>query len=131
MQVDKIHSLPLLVAVEWTFIYLPIIFHTVYGIYLGVAGRPNVGQYNYGKNWAYFSSASAPPSCLLYPVPRAEHEGPVRRSADVRARKPRHAEHDQPHQSPLVGHLAGLSDRPARRHISPRHGLWTGAITWA
>ena len=28
-QVDKIHSLPFLPVVEWTFIYLPILFHTI------------------------------------------------------------------------------------------------------
>lgn len=52
-QVNKIHDLPLLWAVEWTFIYLPIIYHTVYGIWITVTGKPNVGSYPYGKNWAY------------------------------------------------------------------------------
>jgi succinate dehydrogenase / fumarate reductase cytochrome b subunit len=52
-QVDKIHSLPFLAIIEWTAIYLPIIFHTVYGIYHGLAMRPNVGEYNYTKNWFY------------------------------------------------------------------------------
>jgi succinate dehydrogenase / fumarate reductase cytochrome b subunit len=53
-QVDKIHSLPLLPAVEWIFIYLPILYHTIYGIWIVATGQPNVGNYNYGKNWAYF-----------------------------------------------------------------------------
>lgn len=52
-QVDKIHSLPLLPLIEWTFIYLPILFHTVYGIWIVITGQPNVGSYGYGKNWAY------------------------------------------------------------------------------
>ena len=54
MQVDKIHSLPFLPVIEWTFIYLPILFHTVYGIWITLTGQPNVGHYQYGKNWAYF-----------------------------------------------------------------------------
>src|SRR5881392_879478 len=33
-QVNKIHSLPFLWAIEWAFIFLPIIFHTVYGIWI-------------------------------------------------------------------------------------------------
>ena len=53
MQVDKIHSLPFLSAVEWIAIYLPLLFHTFYGIYIMVAGRPNVGSYPYPKNWFY------------------------------------------------------------------------------
>src|SRR3954462_11543901 len=41
MQVDKIHSLPILWAIEWAFIYLPILFHTVYGFYIVFTGQPN------------------------------------------------------------------------------------------
>jgi succinate dehydrogenase / fumarate reductase cytochrome b subunit len=52
-QVDKIHSLPFLPAIEWIFIYLPILFHTVYGIYIAVAARWNVGNYPYSKNVYY------------------------------------------------------------------------------
>jgi succinate dehydrogenase / fumarate reductase cytochrome b subunit len=53
-QVNKIHSLPFLLAIEWTFIFLPIIFHTVYGIWITFTGQPNVGNYGYAKNWFYF-----------------------------------------------------------------------------
>jgi len=53
MQVDKIHSLPFLWAVEWAFIYLPIIYHTIYGIWITLTGQPNVGAYGYAKNWFY------------------------------------------------------------------------------
>src|SRR5829696_8640748 len=52
-QVAKIHSLPFLSAIEWTFIYLPILFHTVYGIWITVTGQPNVDRYPYRKNQFY------------------------------------------------------------------------------
>ncbi len=52
-QVDKIHSLPFLPAVEWTLIYLPILYHTFYGIWIVATGQPNVDRYRYGKNWFY------------------------------------------------------------------------------
>lgn len=52
-QVDKIHSLPFLPVVEWTFIYLPILYHTAYGIWITVTGQPNVNRYSYTKNWFY------------------------------------------------------------------------------
>ena len=52
-QVDKIHSLPFLWALEWGLIYLPILYHTVYGIYITVTAQPNPLSYPYGKNWAY------------------------------------------------------------------------------
>ena len=53
IQVGKIHALPFLAVIEWTFIYLPILFHTVYGIYLTVRAQPNVNHYPYAKNWFY------------------------------------------------------------------------------
>jgi succinate dehydrogenase / fumarate reductase cytochrome b subunit len=54
MQVDKIHSLPFLLAVEWAFIYLPIIYHTLYGLLITFTGQPNALSYPYAKNWFYF-----------------------------------------------------------------------------
>jgi succinate dehydrogenase/fumarate reductase cytochrome b subunit (b558 family) len=53
LQVDKIHSLPFLPAIEWGMIFLPIIYHTIYGIWITLSGAPNVGNYPYGKNWMY------------------------------------------------------------------------------
>jgi succinate dehydrogenase / fumarate reductase, cytochrome b subunit len=53
IQVNKIHDLPFLPVIEWTFIYLPIIYHTIYGIWITFTGRPNVSNYPYGKNVFY------------------------------------------------------------------------------
>lgn len=53
VQVDKIHSLPFLFVVETVFIYLPLLFHAVYGIWITVTGKPNVANYPFGKNWFY------------------------------------------------------------------------------
>jgi succinate dehydrogenase / fumarate reductase cytochrome b subunit len=52
-QVNIIHGLPLLLAIEWTFIYLPIIFHTIYGIWIVATGQPNIDKYKYTKNYFY------------------------------------------------------------------------------
>ena len=51
--VYQIHSLPLLPVIEWTFIFLPIIFHAVYGIVIVRSGLPNNSSYPYRKNWRY------------------------------------------------------------------------------
>lgn len=52
-QVNKIHELPFLIAVEWTFIFIPILFHTVYGTWIIFTGQPNVSSYPYFKNTLY------------------------------------------------------------------------------
>lgn len=54
VQVNKIHDLPVLWAFEWGLIYLPIIYHTVYGTWITLTGQPNVGNYSYKKNWFWF-----------------------------------------------------------------------------
>jgi succinate dehydrogenase / fumarate reductase cytochrome b subunit len=53
VQVDKIHALPMLWAWEWGLIYLPILFHIIYGIWIIATGQPNTTSYPYGKNWFY------------------------------------------------------------------------------
>ena len=40
-------------SIEWTFIYIPILYHTIYGIWITLTGQPNVTQYPYGKNIFY------------------------------------------------------------------------------
>ncbi|MEL7237669.1 MAG: hypothetical protein AAGK78_02315 [Planctomycetota bacterium] len=53
-QVNKIHDLPFLIVIELVAIIFPILFHAIYGTMIVVAGRPNVSNYGYAKNWAYF-----------------------------------------------------------------------------
>lgn len=53
LQVDQIHRLPLLWAWEWGLIYLPILYHIVYGLWITLTGQPNNSSYPYSKNWFY------------------------------------------------------------------------------
>ncbi|MEM7809326.1 MAG: hypothetical protein AAF561_14545 [Planctomycetota bacterium] len=65
-QVDKIHDLPFLVAIEWTAILIPLIFHAGYGILVAIAGRPNVTSYGFAKNWAYTAQRATSWVLLLF-----------------------------------------------------------------
>jgi succinate dehydrogenase / fumarate reductase cytochrome b subunit len=52
--VDLIHSLgPFLPIVEWTFIFLPILFHAVVGVMIVQSGTVNYGSYRYMGNFRY------------------------------------------------------------------------------
>jgi succinate dehydrogenase / fumarate reductase cytochrome b subunit len=51
--VEDIHHIPYLLFIEIFGIFLPLLFHSVYGIFISVEARPNVGNYNYGRNWFY------------------------------------------------------------------------------
>jgi succinate dehydrogenase / fumarate reductase cytochrome b subunit len=53
-RVDMIHSLgPLLVPIEWAFIFLPMLFHAAVGFMIIATGLPNVGSYSYMGNVRY------------------------------------------------------------------------------
>lgn len=53
-RVDMIHSLgPLLVPIEWAFIFLPMLFHATVGFIIISTGLPNVGSYAYMGNVRY------------------------------------------------------------------------------
>jgi succinate dehydrogenase / fumarate reductase cytochrome b subunit len=52
--VYQIHSLGrLLPVVEWVFIFIPILFHAVFGVVIIRGGLPNSGAYPYGSNVRY------------------------------------------------------------------------------
>ncbi len=52
--VNQIHSLGrILPLVEWLFIFLPIIFHAVVGVWIIRTGKSNHDRYRYVNNWRY------------------------------------------------------------------------------
>lgn len=52
--VNGIHALgPALPLIEWTFIFLPIIFHALIGVWIIKTGKSNTGNYRYVNNWRY------------------------------------------------------------------------------
>jgi len=52
-QVDQIHRLPFLLFVEMALIFLPLAYHTFYGLYIIFTGQWNVGNYGYTRNYLY------------------------------------------------------------------------------
>ena len=54
-QVKFLTSLPFVHVLEWVFIFIPILFHALYGIYIWYRGESNVGDYPWTGNWLYTS----------------------------------------------------------------------------
>lgn len=50
---QELQTIPFRVFVEWAFIFLPILYHGGYGIYIWLRGESNVSQYPWVKNWLY------------------------------------------------------------------------------
>lgn len=51
--VEDIHEIPYLLFIEIFGIFLPLLFHSVYGILISAEAKPNVLGYSYGRNWFY------------------------------------------------------------------------------
>jgi succinate dehydrogenase / fumarate reductase cytochrome b subunit len=51
--VQDIHNFPYLIFIEIFGIFVPLVFHSVYGILISAEAKPNVLSYGYGRNWFY------------------------------------------------------------------------------
>jgi succinate dehydrogenase / fumarate reductase cytochrome b subunit len=51
--VEGIHHMPYLIFLEVFGIFIPLLFHSIYGVLISVEARPNVMSYGYGRNWFY------------------------------------------------------------------------------
>lgn len=54
-QVDLLTSFPFVVGLELFGIWLPILYHGLYGFYIWYRGDSNVGEYPWAGNWLYTS----------------------------------------------------------------------------
>lgn len=52
-QVLFLNQLPLVRAMEWVFIFIPLLYHGIYGIYIWLRGKANVVYYPWAGNWLY------------------------------------------------------------------------------
>ncbi len=51
--VQDIHNFPYLLLIEIFGIFVPLVFHSVYGILISAEAKPNVLNYGYVRNWFY------------------------------------------------------------------------------
>ncbi len=51
--VEEIHAIPFLPLIEVFGIFVPLMFHSVYGILISSEAKPNAFSYSYGRNWFY------------------------------------------------------------------------------
>lgn len=134
LQVDKIHSLPFLGVVETAFIYLPILFHTVYGIWITATGIPNVGRYPYGKNWFYFFqrvSAIVLVFFMLFHIlgMKGVFGGEIGRALTFAPLKATETTVEHMQARWWIGYVVyPIGILAACYHLA--NGFWTAAITW-
>ncbi len=52
-QVKWLNALPLVRVLEWTLIFLPLLYHAGYGMFIWLRGKSNVVYYPWAGNWLY------------------------------------------------------------------------------
>ena len=65
-QVKFLNGLPLVRVLEWTFIFLPILYHGVYGVYIWLRGKSNLVYYPWSGNWMYTAQRYTGLVAILY-----------------------------------------------------------------
>ena len=67
-QVKFLNSLPLVRVLEWAFIFIPLAFHALYGLFIAFRGRVSVNVYPWASNWMYVSQRITGIIAFLYIV---------------------------------------------------------------
>jgi succinate dehydrogenase / fumarate reductase cytochrome b subunit len=65
-QVKFLNSLPLVRVLEWVFIFLPILYHGLYGVWIWLRGKSNVVYYPWAGNWMYTAQRYTGLIAILY-----------------------------------------------------------------
>jgi len=67
-QVKFLNGLPLVRVLEWAFIFIPLAFHALYGVFIAFRGRANVNVYPWAGNWMYLMQRITGLIALVYIV---------------------------------------------------------------
>lgn len=51
--VQDIHDMPYLIFIEVFGIFVPLLFHSIYGVIISTEAKANAINYSYGRNWFY------------------------------------------------------------------------------
>lgn len=46
-------KIPFLILVEWIVIYIPLMFHAFYGVFIAFTASPNTGRFSTYRNWMF------------------------------------------------------------------------------
>ena len=52
--ISPLRQIPYLLPIEVAFIYAPLLYHSLYGLYICWTGEASVFQYGYYRNWVFF-----------------------------------------------------------------------------
>lgn len=121
---DFMWNLPFKIVLETLVIYLPILFHAIYGVYIAFTSKNNVTQYSTFRNWMFLLQRFTGIIAFIF---IAIHVWQTR----VQAALGHHINYDMmadlfDNPINLVGYVIGIVS--VIFHFS--NGLWSFAVSW-
>ena len=133
--VNRIHDLgPLLPFVEWTFIFIPLLFHAIFGFYIIAGGLPNTGEYPYGSNVRYMlqrATGIIAFAAIFFHVAQMHHMFKPLEAVGFAQFDPQHAGSSAAmaiQSSVVIVILYVIGVLACVYHLA--NGIWTFGITW-
>ncbi|WP_414055128.1 succinate dehydrogenase cytochrome b558 subunit [Macrococcus equi] len=121
---DFMWNLPFKIVLETIVIYIPILFHAIYGVYIAFTSKNNVMHYSTFRNWMFLLQRITGVIAFIF---IAIHVWQTR----VQAALGHHINYDMMHDiftNPinLIGYVIGIVS--VIFHFS--NGLWSFAVSW-
>jgi succinate dehydrogenase / fumarate reductase cytochrome b subunit len=126
-QVEWLWGIPFITVLEIFFIFLPLLYHGVYGLYIALQAKNNVGNFNTFRNWMFTLQRITGVATLIYVVWHVWETRVQVALYDMTAPQLANLTHEIL-QNPvnLALYIIGLV--AAVFHFS--NGMWTFLITW-
>ena len=130
--VNQIHSLgPILPAVEWVFIFIPILFHAAVGWMIIAGSEFNVSAYRYAANWRYTLQRATGAIAFFFILAHVLHLHHLGHFIGLGQFDPEHASSSA---ATALGRALWIQIFYAIGVVSASYhfanGLWTQGITW-
>lgn len=123
--VSLLHSVPYLWALELLIIFIPLIFHALYGIWIVYLTRNNVFNYSYFRNWLFYLQRVTALITLVFLV---WHVFVFRLANGIFGNEINYTSVSQVLSNPVVTVLYVIGLLATFAHFA--NGLWSILISW-
>ncbi len=122
---EFMESLPYLAFLEITVIFLPLLFHGVYGVYIALQAKHNIKQYSYARNWKFYLQRITGLIAFVFIL---MHIWQTKMQVALYGVRPDFDMMHELFQSPLMVFIYIIGSAACIYHFA--NGIWTFLITW-
>ncbi|MHB8947040.1 MAG: succinate dehydrogenase/fumarate reductase transmembrane subunit [Bacillota bacterium] len=124
-QVRFLHSLPFMLGIEVLLIFVPLLYHGLYGAYIVFTGQFNAAHYGYSRNWVYLLQRLTGAITLAFVT---WHVWTLWLQDRLAGRVVTYADMVALFQNPVIAVIYTIGMLSALYHFT--NGLWGFAVDW-